>query len=74
MESPGQLPRIRLDEVLDVRVPLPAIEIQKRVADDLSEQLAAIDRMTRNIEAQREAIAALPGALLRRTFDAIDTA
>jgi type I restriction enzyme S subunit len=73
-ESPGQLPRIRLDEVLDVRVPLPPIEVQRRVADDLSEQLAAIDRMSRDIEAQREAIGALPGALLRRAFEAIDTA
>ncbi|MBF6604848.1 MAG: restriction endonuclease subunit S [Chloroflexi bacterium] len=43
-ETPGQLPRIRLDEILDVRIDLPVdAEEQHRVAVQVAEQLAVVD-------------------------------
>lgn len=67
-ETPGQLPRIRLDEVLSTPIPLPPIADQRRIAARLREQFAEIDRATTVLEAQRLAVDALPAALLREVF------
>ena len=55
-------------------VPLPAITEQRRIAAELRERLATIDQMTRALDAQLEAIEALPAALLRRAFEEIQAA
>jgi type I restriction enzyme, S subunit len=60
--------------VKDFHVCIPPIAEQRRIAADLRERLATIDAMTRAIEVQREAIDALPAALLRRTFAEIEAA
>ena len=53
---------------------IPPIAEQRRIAAELRERLATIDAMTRAIEVQREAIDALPAALLRRAFAEIEAA
>ena len=55
-------------------VPVPPIAEQRRIAAELRERLATIDQMTRAIDAQLEAIQALPAALLRRAFAEIEAA
>ena len=69
-ETPGQLPRIRIDEVLSTPIPLPPLDEQRRIAARLREQLAEIDRAKAALETQRKAIDALPAALLREVFGA----
>jgi len=46
----------------------PPIAEQHRIATSLREQLAEIDRAKAALEAQRNAIDALPAALLREVF------
>jgi len=60
--------------VRDFHVCIPPIDEQRRIAVELRERLATIDAMTRSIHAQREAIDALPAALLRRAFAEIEAA
>ena len=51
-----------------LRVCVPPVDDQRRIAARLREQLAEIDRAKAALEAQRAAIAALPAALLREVF------
>ncbi len=67
----AHLPAVRLAEL---RVSLPPIDEQRRIAAELRERLATIDAMTRAIDAQLDAIDALPAALLRRAFAEIEAA
>jgi type I restriction enzyme S subunit len=60
--------------VKDFHVCIPPINEQRRIAAELRERLATIDAMTRAIEAQLEAIDALPAALLRRAFADLEAA
>lgn len=50
------------------RVCIPGIDEQHQIAAELRERLATIDVMTKAIEAELEAIEALPATLLRRAF------
>jgi type I restriction enzyme S subunit len=50
------------------RVCVPSASEQRRIAASLSEQLAKIDSMATTVDAELEAINALPAALLRRAF------
>jgi restriction endonuclease S subunit len=52
-----------------MQVPMPPSGEQRRIAAELRERLAAIDTIELSIRAQREAIEALPAALLRRAFE-----
>lgn len=54
-----------------IPVPLPPVDRQLRVAADLRERLAAVDAIEASIRAEREAIEALPAALLRRAFNGL---
>jgi type I restriction enzyme S subunit len=69
--TPGQLPRIRTEEVLDVAVPLPAIGEQIRIAATLRGQLTVLDAADSSIREMGTAVEALPTALLRRAFDGL---
>jgi type I restriction enzyme S subunit len=70
--TPGYLPRIRTNEVRAVRMPLPPLADQRRMIDRLETQLARIDATTKAANAQLEAVAALPAALLRRAFGPLE--
>lgn len=66
--TPGQLPRIRTEEVASVELNLPSLREQQRVAAVLNERLAEANRLSQNLEKQLIAINALPAALLRQAF------
>lgn len=51
------------------RVCVPSIDDQRRIAAELRDRLAATDAVEASIRAEREAIEALPAALLRRAFE-----
>ncbi len=65
----AHLPAVRLKAL---QLELPPVADQRRIARSIQQDLASIDAMTRAIEAQREAVDALPAALLRRTFEKIE--
>lgn len=53
-----------------LRIPLPPLAEQKRIAGILKEQLAAVERARAAAQAQLEAAKALPAAYLREVFSA----
>ena len=66
-ETPGQLPRIRLDEVLSVRLRLPQPAEQKRTASRLSDQLL-VARASEEVEGQVRLSSALATAAMQSCF------
>jgi type I restriction enzyme S subunit len=66
--SPGQLPRIRTDEVASVKIGLPSLPEQRRVLAALREQTGETERASQALRVQLDAINRLPAALLRRAF------
>lgn len=66
--TPGQLPRIRTEEVADVKIPLPALVEQRRVASVLAREMLVARQLRTALEEERKAITALPAAFLRQAF------
>lgn len=66
--TPGQLPRIRTEEVAGVEVHLPPLDVQKSILARLSELMGCVEVSCTALVAQVAAINALPAALLRRAF------
>jgi type I restriction enzyme S subunit len=66
--TPGQLPRIRTEEVAIVELNIPAVTEQQRIAAALNEQMAESQRLRQSLQAQLDALNKLPAALLRRAF------
>lgn len=66
--TPGQLPRIRTEEVADVELNLPPVSEQRHIVAILSEQMTTAEKTRKALEEQIRAINALPAALLRRAF------
>jgi restriction endonuclease S subunit len=66
--TPGQLPRIRTEEVATVELNLPPVTERQRIAAALNEQMAESQRLRQSLEGQLDVINKLPAALLRRAF------
>jgi len=66
--TPGQLPRIRTDEVASVEINLPPIREQRRIAVRMRDHMSRAQSLRSSIQAQLGAINRLPSALLRRAF------
>ncbi len=66
--TPGQLPRIRTDEVASVEVSLPSPEEQRSIVATVGEKMQVFRRMQAALEERYQAIEFLVGAILRRTF------
>lgn len=66
--TPGQLPRIRTEEVVTVEINLPSLKEQERIAATVTAWMAAAAQARAPIAAQLAAIEALPAALLRQAF------
>jgi restriction endonuclease S subunit len=66
--TPGQLPRIRTEEVASVWINLPSMVEQQRLVGELEERMAVAERMIKVADEQVAAVNALPAALLRRAF------
>lgn len=67
-ETPGQLPRIRTEEVANVSILLPSLSAQRKIAAKLKEELAEVARARAAVEEQLQAINKLPNALLAAAF------
>jgi type I restriction enzyme S subunit len=66
--TPGQLPRIRTEEVAGVEIELPPLAEQRRIAAWLREQLAEVACARAAVQSQLGAAQALPAALRRDVF------
>ena len=66
--TPGQLPRIRTEEVASVMINLPPVVEQQRIVGQLEERVAKVVRMKTMAEVEMASIDALPAALLRQAF------
>jgi type I restriction enzyme S subunit len=65
----GALQNLNLQQVRALRIPLPPLPEQQRIAALLKEQMAAVDKARKAAEAELETINTLPAALLRRAFN-----
>jgi restriction endonuclease S subunit len=65
----SSIPLITLGILRSVPIPLPPLTDQQRIAATLTAQLAAAERLRQTLQAQLDAINALPAALLRRAFN-----
>jgi len=66
--TPGQLPRIRTEEVASVPINLPPLDEQRRVVAMIAERMAAVEQMSTNLDAQLKTVNGLPAALLQKAF------
>jgi restriction endonuclease S subunit len=62
------LPSIRQSDVENLELPLPPAEKRRRIASQLSAQMAAAERLRQRLADQLDIINELPGALLREAF------
>lgn len=66
--GPGQLPRIRLEEVAAVEMELPDLDQQRRQVKAIGEQMATVERARTAVGVRVEAAKALPSALRDAMF------
>ena len=64
----GQLPRIGTEQIAAVPIELPPVDVQRRLAADLAQKLAAAELIRQAVEEQLELISAMPASLLRSVF------
>jgi len=67
--TPGQLPRIRTEEVAAVSVELPPLQEQRRIAARLREQLGEVARARVAVQTQISTAESLSAGLLNEVFD-----
>ena len=65
----SRMPRADVKDLLQIPVPLPPLEEQKRIAAILNEQMAAVAKAKKASEERLEAAKALPAAYLREVFE-----
>ncbi len=65
---PGQLPRIRTDEVASMEIDLPPLREQHRLAATIGQQMKDFQHAPDAIACALDAVQALPSALLRAAF------
>jgi type I restriction enzyme S subunit len=62
---------VKADKLLALKIPLPSLTEQKRIAAKLTAALAFVDKARRAAEERRAAAEALPAAYLREVFRAV---
>jgi len=67
--TPGQLPRIRTEEVLSVEINLPSINQQRQVVKQLAKKLSDTEGIRKSLQFQLTTINQLPAATLRQAFN-----
>ena len=67
-ESPGQLPRIRTQEVASVWINLPPLDVQEAIESSVKAQEQISDDLVESAEMAKESIESIHPALLRRAF------
>ena len=66
--TPGQLPRIRTEEVASVEINLPPLREQRAIVARLQSELAQTTALKEALSARKQALDHLPAALLREAF------
>ena len=66
--SPGQLPRIRMDEVAATEINLPSLADQNKIAARLDAELVAARALFESLQTRLAEIELLPATLLRSAF------
>lgn len=66
--APGQLPRIRTEEVASVEINLPPLKEQKKIASQISKKLGTTNELISKLESQLAEIESLPSAVLGQAF------
>jgi len=66
----GSIQNLNLAQISSLKIPLPPLPEQKRIATILNEQMTAVEKARAATEAQLEAAKALPSAYLREVFNA----
>lgn len=67
--SPGQLPRIRTEEVAATIINLPSADEQRAVTGEIARKIQGILGITEKVQQEVAAINALPAAFLRTAFN-----
>jgi restriction endonuclease S subunit len=67
--TPGQLPRIRTEEVAAVPLNIPPLADQRRIGATISKRMAAVEWLCRTLNGQLDLMDKLPAALLRQAFN-----
>ena len=67
-ESPGQLPRIRTQEVASVSINLPPLSVQKAIESSMLEQEENVETLLNAVSVEKESLDNITSALLRRAF------
>ncbi|MCL0093846.1 restriction endonuclease subunit S [Dehalococcoidia bacterium] len=62
------IPHLEKEYVYSLAVPLPPLTIQQRIAAELKEKMAEVEKLRTSIENQLESINTLPQAILRKAF------
>jgi type I restriction enzyme S subunit len=65
----GSMKKITREQIKALRVPVPSLAEQQRIAAVLQDQMAAVERARAAAEARLEAANALPAAYFRAAFD-----
>jgi type I restriction enzyme S subunit len=56
-------------QFVELQIPVPPLEVQHRIASQLSAQMSSAERLRQTLTEQLDAINQLPAALLRRAFN-----
>lgn len=70
--TPGQLPRIRTQEVAQVPLALPPLPVQRALAARLRSEIAAATELRAALEQKLATLDRLPAALLRQVFGEVN--
>jgi type I restriction enzyme S subunit len=69
LKAGGSIQNLNLAQISSLKIPLPPLPEQKRIAAILNEQMAAVEKARAATEAQLKAAKALPSAYLREVFN-----
>jgi len=62
------VPGLNREDAYSQIIPFPSVAVQKRIASELKEKMAEVEKLRISIEKQLEAINALPQTVLRKAF------
>jgi type I restriction enzyme, S subunit len=64
----ARMPKLNRDQLFAWEAPVPPLTVQQCIAENLSEQMAEVERVRRILTEQLNAVNQLPAALLRRAL------
>ena len=64
----SRMPRADMKHLLDMEIPLPPLNDQRRIAAEIERQLAAVEKAKQAAMEQLNTINSIPAAILRQAF------